>query len=150
MYPRKPPPAGVQAALEEGAPLHEIGFEKTNEHDLNQLIIKSYSRTKEISGMYKVLDARVDGIDGKVDLIAKETGQQTGMLGELLRSRIQVETHREVADITIRQVRATTEIEDQADARKKRRALALKVVGALAGALASGGAVALLVQRGCG
>lgn len=151
------PPKHIADQLAGEVPLHEIPFETTNELDMTQLIAKTYKRSKELSGILKVHAARIDGIDDKVDNLLGDTRVQTEILheqsktlGEIVRMRFQVDAHREVSDIRVREVRQTTQIEDEADKKKKRRTLAIKIVGAIAGALASGGVLALLAARSCG
>jgi len=109
-YPRKTPPAGVQAALEAGAeisavcvelgvPLHEIEFEHTDLNNLEQVVAKTYARTKALSGAYRVLDKKIDDKTGAISDQVKElkgvNDRQLDILGDIAKRR--ADTYNEIS-----------------------------------------------------
>jgi hypothetical protein len=89
-----------------------------------------------VSGRVDLLDAKLDGVDGKLDIVT-----------DLVRNHARVETETTVADMHMTKVRQTTALEDQAGRKKLSRSVVAAIVGALA-AIASALATHLLGSGG--
>lgn len=138
---RKTPPFGSRDLA---AP-HEVEPETTGVHSrLRRLSAQQDAMAHRMTGVEKEVSevkAVVAGVDGKVDGLVIAVGA--------VQTSFQTTNTHIRADIDVSRVRAITETEDAADAKKTKRRLIAKLVSAAIGGTGIIATITALIARGC-